>query len=62
LELDAMKNHWQQLLREPSTYRGMVWLITAAGIALSPEQQQVLITLGAAIAGAMGIFFTDKQE
>ncbi len=57
-----MKNHWQQLLREPSTYRGMVWLITAAGIALSPEQQQVLITLGAAIAGAMGIFFTDKQE
>ncbi len=57
-----MKNHWQQLLREPSTYRGLVWLATAAGIALSPEQQQVLITLGAAIAGAMGIFFTDKQE
>ena len=55
-------NHWQQLLREPSTYRGLIWLATAAGIALSPEQQQVLITLGAAIAGAMGIFFTDKQE
>jgi hypothetical protein len=53
---------WQQLLCEPSTYRGLVWLATAAGIALSPEQQQVLITLGAAIAGAIGIFFTDKQE
>lgn len=55
-------NHLKKLLREPSTYRGLVWLATAAGIALSPEQQQVLITLGAAIAGAMGIFFTDKQE
>ena len=57
-----MNARWQQLLREPSTYRGLVWLATAAGIALSPEQQQVLITLGAAIAGAIGIFFTDKQE
>lgn len=53
---------WQQLLCEPSTYRGLVWLATAAGIALSPEQQQVLITLGAAIAGAIGIFFTDTKE
>ena len=27
------------LLREPSTYRCLVWLLTAAGLALSPEQQ-----------------------
>ena len=53
---------FKQLIREPSTYRGLIWIATAAGVALSPEQQQVLITLGAAIAGAIGLFFTDTQE
>lgn len=56
-----MKLDWQQLAREPSTYRGLVWLATAAGVALSPEQQQGLMALGAAIAGVIGLFWTDSR-
>lgn len=56
-----MKLDWQQLAREPSTYRGLVWLATAAGVVLSPDQQQGLMALGAAIAGVIGLFWTDSR-
>ena len=50
------------LLREPSTYRGLVWLLTAAGLALSPEQQIAIVGAGAALAGLIGAFFTDTHQ
>lgn len=50
------------LLREPSTYRGLVWLLTAAGLALSPEQQTAIVGAGAALAGLIGAFFTDPSQ
>ncbi len=48
------------LIREPSTYRGLIWLLTAAGLVLSPEQQSAIIGAGAAIAGLIGVFFNDR--
>jgi len=53
---------WKALIREPSTYRGLVWLLTAAGLTLSPEQQVAIISAGAAISGLIGVFFNDTQD
>ncbi len=50
------------LLSEPSTYRGLVWLLTAAGLALSPEQQTAIVGAGAALTGLIGAFFTDTHK
>lgn len=55
-----MKFH--TLFKEPSTWRGLVWLLTAAGVTLNPEQQAGLITLGMAVAGFMGLFFIDQPK
>lgn len=52
--------NWKTLIREPSTYRGLIWLLTAAGLVLSPEQQTAIISVGTAIAGLIGVFFTDR--
>ncbi len=47
-------------LREPSTWRGVVYLLTAAGVAISPEQGQHIIAVGMAIAGAIAAFIPDR--
>lgn len=49
-------------LSEPSTWRGLVVLISLAGVSLSPEQTTAIITVGAAVVGAIGAFVPDKAE
>lgn len=46
-------------LKEASTWRGIAVLITAAGVSLSPEQTNAIITAGLGIAGLIAIFFKD---
>lgn len=48
-------------LKESSTWRGIVWLLTVAGIALEPEQKEAIITAGIAIAGLLGVFTRDSS-
>lgn len=45
---------------EASTWRGLVALLTAAGIMLSVDQQEAVITAGLAVIGLLGVFTTDK--
>lgn len=47
--------------KESSTWRGIVALLTAAGIALSPEQGEAIVALGLAVIGAIGVFTADKK-
>jgi hypothetical protein len=49
-----------KLLKEPSTWRGIIWIFTALGIALTPEQSEAVIACGMAFAGALGAFIGDK--
>ena len=56
-----MNLNWRSLLTEPSTWRGLVWLLTAAGLAVSPDQQAAIAAAGMAIAGAIGAFFPDQR-
>lgn len=47
--------------KEASTWRGIVALVTAGGIAISPEQGEAIIALGLAVIGAIGVFTADKK-
>lgn len=43
-------------LREESTWRGLILLVTAAGIQLSPEQQGAILAAGLALVGCINTF------
>lgn len=47
-------------LREPSTWRGLVWLLTALGVSLSPEAWAHITTIGMAAAGLIGVLTREK--
>ena len=49
-------------LSEPSTWRGIIWIVTALGLALSPEQKEAIVTAGMAIAGVVGVFTKEKPK
>lgn len=46
--------------REASTWRGIVALLTATGITLTPEQGEAITAAGLAVIGLIGVFFGDK--
>ena len=41
--------------KEPSTYRGLVWLLTAFGVTLKPEVWEQITAVGMAVAGLIGV-------
>ena len=47
-------------LREASTWRGIMALLTAAGVALEPAQIEAIVIAGLAVIGVIGVFFSDK--
>ena len=48
-------------LREASTWRGIVALLTSLGIVLSPEQAEAVIAAGLAIIGMIGTLAPDTK-
>lgn len=52
--------NWRKLIRETSTWRGLIWLLTAVGVSLSPDQQTAIATGGMALAGLIGTFLPDS--
>jgi hypothetical protein len=47
--------------KEASTWRGLVALLTAVGVTLSPEQVNAIVASGLAVIGVLGAFFPDKK-
>lgn len=47
-------------LREASTWRGLVWLLTVSGVALRPDQVEAIVLAGMALAGLIGVFVRDE--
>ena len=47
-------------LKEASTWRGILAIITACGITVSPEQSDAIVATGLALIGVVGAFFPDK--
>jgi hypothetical protein len=46
--------------KERSTWVGITGLLATAGVILTPEQSDIIATAGAAVAGAILVFFPDK--
>lgn len=46
-------------MKEPSTWRGIVLILTAAGVKISPDQALAIGTAGVALAGVIGAFLPD---
>jgi hypothetical protein len=49
-------------LKEGSTWRGLVWLLTVCGVLLTPEQAEAIGLAGMALAGLLGVFLPDDQK
>jgi hypothetical protein len=47
-------------LMEASTWRGILFLLTALGVQISPEQTNSIITAAAAVIGAISVFLPDS--
>lgn len=47
-------------LREPSTWRGLIWLATACGVTLRPEVWEQITAVGMAVAGLIGVLTSEK--
>lgn len=54
-------NYIKARLGEASTWRGIILLLTVAGVKLNPDQQAAIITAGLALAGLVGVFTADKE-
>lgn len=50
-----MKQYFLDRLKEPSTWRGIILVLTATGITINPQWQEAITTLGLALAGSTAI-------
>lgn len=58
---EALKQYLLELGNQPSTWRGVILIMTVAGRVLSPEQAELITTLGLASVGMVGAAFKDKK-
>lgn len=55
-----MKQYILDRAKEPSTWRGFILLLTAAGVPMAPALSESIISVGLAIAGLIGVVSRDK--
>ena len=48
-------------LKERSTWFGLIGIVTAAGVSLSPEQTEAIVAAGVAVAGIVAVFTKDNK-
>lgn len=61
MDLDALKRYLVARLQEPSTWRGLILIATAAGAKLSPQQVEAILTGGILLAGLVAVAFPDRR-
>ncbi|MBF0342301.1 MAG: hypothetical protein HQL95_15255 [Magnetococcales bacterium] len=57
-----MKEELLARCREPSTWRGLVMLLTATGVAISPETMNAVVATGTGVAGLIGVLTRDNTQ
>ena len=55
-----MKTYLLERMREPSTWRGIIMLLTAFGVPVAPAMADAIISVGLAVAGLIGVATPDK--
>jgi len=62
-QIKPKKMNWiKSRLKEKSTWRGIVAVLTALGVSLSPDQSVAIVTAGVALAGIFEAFFKEPQS
>lgn len=56
-----MKDYLLDRMREPSTWRGVVLLLTALGVPLAPGVADAIIAAGLGVAGLIGAVVPDRR-
>ena len=56
------RDYMIERLKEPSTWRGIILLLTAAGVPVAPALADQIVAVGMAAAGLVGIFSADKPK
>jgi hypothetical protein len=57
---EFLKQYLVPNLKEPSTWRGFIYVLTALGVVIDPAMQEAIVAAGLGLAGVIGIFFSDK--
>ena len=63
--MNVLKRLWPKVgvaLNEPSTWRGLIMILTALGLGLTHEQQEAIVIAGLAVSGALGLFIKDNKR
>lgn len=47
-------------LKEPSTWRGIVLVLTSLGVGINPDAVAYIVSAGTGVAGLIGVFTKDK--
>lgn len=55
-----MKDYLVNRAKEASTWRGIILLLTAVGVPIAPAMADAIVSIGLALAGAVGVFAADK--
>lgn len=54
-----MKQYILARAKEPSTWRGVILVLTAAGVPLAPAMAEAIVSVGLAVAGLVGVLTPD---
>jgi len=55
-----MKQYILDRAKEPSSWRGLILLLTAIGVPVAPAMAEAIITVGLAVAGLVGVATPDQ--
>lgn len=50
-----------EYLKYPSTWKGLITILTLAGLKIAPDQAEAIATAGIALVGAVSTFFSDAD-
>ena len=59
--MDMLKLYVVNRAKEASTWRGVIMLLTAVGLNISPEMADAIIGVGIAVAGLVGMLLPDSK-
>ena len=54
-----MKSYILARAKEPSSWRGLILLLTAVGVPVAPAMAEAIISAGLAVAGLIGVVAPD---
>lgn len=59
--MDMLKLYVVNRAKEASTWRGVIMLLTAVGLKITPEMADAIISVGIAVAGLVGMLLPDSK-